>query len=49
MLLEYVLFSLSATHDERARRFIEPFLWHADVDVRKEADLVIRELRESRD
>ncbi|MFJ7298969.1 hypothetical protein [Streptomyces sp. NPDC099088] len=31
VVLEYVLSSLSATHDERARPVIEPFLTHADA------------------
>ncbi|MFG2790163.1 HEAT repeat domain-containing protein [Streptomyces sp. NPDC048419] len=44
MLLEYVLFSLSATHDERARAPIEPFLTHPVADVRREAAIAIAEL-----
>lgn len=44
LLLEYVLFSLSATHDERARRSIEPFLDHSNASVRKEAELAMTEL-----
>jgi hypothetical protein len=45
LLLEYVLFSLSATHDKRARRTIEPFLVHPHVSVREEAALAMTELR----
>ncbi|MDW8805085.1 hypothetical protein P1P68_09900 [Streptomyces scabiei] len=45
LLLEYVLFSLSATHDRRARRTIEPFLVHPDAVVREEAELAMTELR----
>ncbi|WP_327364149.1 MULTISPECIES: hypothetical protein [unclassified Streptomyces] len=44
LLLEYVLFSLSATHDERARRPIETFLAHPDPDVRRDAELAMSEL-----
>ncbi|MFD7795053.1 hypothetical protein [Streptomyces sp. NPDC059759] len=49
LLLEYVLFSLSATHDKRARRSIEPFLGHPDVAVREEAELAMTELRDDGD
>ncbi|MGW6027472.1 hypothetical protein [Streptomyces sp. NPDC055099] len=44
-LLEYVLFSLSATHDGRALPFVEPFLAHPDPGVREEARLAVAELR----
>ncbi|MGW0964627.1 hypothetical protein [Streptomyces sp. NPDC002516] len=47
LLLEYVLFSLSATHDERARRSIEPFLSHPAAEVRGEAELAMAELGEA--
>ncbi|MFJ3640826.1 hypothetical protein ACIPRD_13830 [Streptomyces sp. NPDC090108] len=49
LLLEYVLFSLSATHDKRARRSVEPFLDHPDVAVRAEARLAMTELRDDGD
>ncbi|MCX4825544.1 hypothetical protein OG883_37985 [Streptomyces sp. NBC_01142] len=45
LLLEYVLFSLSATHDPAARPIIEPFLGHPDAAVREEAALAMAELR----
>ncbi|MFD8380606.1 HEAT repeat domain-containing protein [Streptomyces sp. NPDC059679] len=48
LLLEYVLFSLSATHDERARGPIEPFLAHPDPDVRREARFAMAELGNAR-
>ncbi|MEV0523178.1 hypothetical protein AB0I66_07110 [Streptomyces sp. NPDC050439] len=44
-LLEYVLFSLSATHDRRALPSIEPFLTHPDPGVREEARRAVAELR----
>lgn len=44
-LLEYVLFSLSATHDRRALPAVEPFLAHPDPGVREEARLAVAELR----
>ncbi|MGW6273968.1 hypothetical protein [Streptomyces sp. NPDC055060] len=44
-LLEYVLFSLSATHDVRALQPVEPFLTHADAGVREEAERAVAELR----
>ncbi|MEV6757507.1 hypothetical protein [Streptomyces sp. NPDC051214] len=46
-LLEYVLFSLSATHDRRALPPIEPFLAHPDPGVREEARLAVAELHAS--
>ncbi|MFD6751336.1 hypothetical protein ACFWDC_40400, partial [Streptomyces anthocyanicus] len=49
LLLEYVLFSLSATHDKRARRSIEPFLGHPDVAVREEVERAMTELRDDGD
>ncbi|WP_371525344.1 hypothetical protein OG302_03680 [Streptomyces sp. NBC_01283] len=45
LLLEYVLFSLSATHDRRALRPVEPFLSHPDSGVRGEAERAVAELR----
>ncbi|MGW7486622.1 HEAT repeat domain-containing protein [Streptomyces sp. NPDC054786] len=47
LLLEYVLCSLSATHDKRALRAVEPFLTHPDAGVREEAVLAMAELRET--
>ena len=48
LLLGYVLCSLSATHDERARGPIEPFLTHPDADVRREARFAMAELGNAR-
>ncbi len=42
-LLEYVLFSLSATHDERAVPVVRPFLAHPDAAVREEAAMALSE------
>ncbi|MGW0904118.1 hypothetical protein [Streptomyces sp. NPDC002853] len=47
-LLEYVLFSLAATHDRRALPSVEPFLAHPDPGVREEARLAVAELRAPR-
>lgn len=43
-LLGHILFSLAATHDERARETAELFLGHPAPDVRREAAEAVREL-----